>query len=213
MQGLGNCPACQAPLETPLGCRACGTLLLVEEDASPFELFGLPQAFAVDAAELKRRLLRFSRMTHPDFFGGKPTVERERAERNTALLNRAHGVVFDPASRADWLVTHGGGPSESDERAMPQAFLMEVLEWNEAVEAARAAVPGSPARAALDDLEATLRRERTTTLARIAGLLDPLPARGAQALAQARKELNALRYLEKTLADIAALRLEQAAAR
>jgi molecular chaperone HscB len=213
MQGLGDCPACKAPLETPLGCQACGVLLSVDESASPFELFGLPRGYALDAAELKRRLLRFSRLTHPDFFGSKPAAERERAERNTALLNRAHGVLADPPSRADWLVTHGGGPSEADERAMPQAFLMEVLEWNEAVDAARDAAPRAPERAALDGLERTLRDERTCALARIAALLEPLPARGAAAYTQARKELNALRYLDKTLSDIAALRLEQAAAR
>jgi len=135
---------------------------------------------------------------------------RALAERNTAELNVAEGLLSDDASRADLLVKWLGGPDELAERQMPQAFLLEVLEWNEALDEARTAPPGSPARAALDELEQRLSAERRLALERIAQRLAPLPAPGAAALTDVRRELNAVRYLERTLSTLSKLRLEQA---
>ena len=78
-----------------------------------------------------------------------------------------------------------GGPAENEQRQMPQAFLMEVMEWNETLEAARESAPGSAARSGLPALEASLREQRESVLAELHRLLVPLPARGAPALAQA----------------------------
>lgn len=205
------CPACGAESETLLGCAACGALAELPPDASPFAIFGLPLSHALDPADLRRRLLRFSRMTHPDYFGGADTAMRERAERASAALNDAHGILADPVRRADRVVRELGGPSDGELREMPQAFLMEVLDWNETLEAAREAAAGSPERAALETLAAALRTERATAVDDISRGLDPLPEPGAPDLADVRRRLNAVRYLDRTLSEIEALRLQQAA--
>ena len=210
---MADCPNCGARLETPLGCQACGTPLALGREPTPFEVFGFEPAYALDAAELQRRLLRFSRIVHPDYFAAGDAATRALAERNTARLNQAHALLAEPASRADWLVRHRGGPSEAEQRDMPRSFLMDVLEWNETLDAARQAAPGSAERAALDQLESTLREKRRTVLADVERLLTPLPQRGSPELAAARAELNALRYLDKTLSEVAALRLEHATSR
>jgi molecular chaperone HscB len=210
---MATCPKCGAKLETPLGCSSCGVLFSPSTQPTPFEVFGLAPAFAVDATELKRRLLRFSRILHPDYFGAADAATRQLAERNSAMLNEAHDTLSDAATRADWLVRWLGGPGDSDKRDMPKSFLLEVLEWNETLETAREAAPGSSERAALDALEQTLRDRRATILAGVERLLTPLPERGSSKLADARAELNALRYLDKTLAEIAALRLDHATSR
>lgn len=204
---MTNCPACGAPLETPVACGACGAVLAVSDSATPFELFGLPPGFAVDERDLRRRSTRFSRLVHPDFFAASDPAVRERAERNSARLNLAFDVLSDAARRADWLVVHLGGPTEETERAMPQAFLMEVLEWNELLEEARAASGMDPR---IEPLAAELGARRQAALVRIASLLDPLPVRGSAQLAAARRELNALRYLDRALGEIDTLRLARA---
>ncbi|MCP3917618.1 MAG: hypothetical protein GY711_18895 [bacterium] len=210
---MSTCPSCGVELETPLGCAACGALLELGADATPFEILGLPIGYDVDPTDLRKRLLRFSRLVHPDFYATADEALRSRAESGSAALNSAHEIVADDARRADWLLRALEGPSETDERQMPQEFLMEVLEWNEALEEARESAPGSGARSALTPLEETLNAERASVLAEVARSLSPTPAPGAPALTETRKRLNALRYLDRTLAEMRALRLEQAANR
>jgi len=210
---MPDCPRCGAKLETPLGCHACGVLFSPESPPTPFAALGVEPVYRLDQAELKRRLLRLSRTMHPDYFGSGDEEQRRLAERNSAELNRAFAILADDWKRADWLVSWLGGPDEVRERAMPQAFLAEVLEWNEALEAARAAAPGGEERRALDSLEGELRAQRGTAFAALASLLEPLPSRGDASLLEARRQLNALRYLDRTLAEIEALRLEEATSR
>ncbi|MCY2960392.1 MAG: hypothetical protein NTY35_09525 [Planctomycetota bacterium] len=204
---MPNCTACGAPLETPVACAACGAVHDVPEGASPFDILGLVPSFVVDERDLRRRLTRCSRLVHPDFFGTAEAAVRERAERNSARLNQAFDVLSDAVRRADWLVLHLGGPTEENERAMPQAFLVEVLEWNEVLEESRAASGTDPR---IAPLAAEIADRRAAGLARIAQLLDPLPERGSQQLGVARRELNALRYLDRALREVETLRLARA---
>jgi molecular chaperone HscB len=209
---MAECPHCRAPLETPLACGSCGRLLATGSDPTPFETLGLEASGAVDPAELRRRLLRFSRLTHPDYFAAAAPEERARAEHATALLNAAHEILSDDVRRATWLVRHLGGPDENEERAMPAPFLAEVLEWNEMLAEARA-TPGAVGDPQLLGLKNDLLEQRREALASIARRLSPLPTRGAPALREVRRELNAVRYLDRALSEIEALRLSRAESR
>ena len=200
-----RCPHCAAALDTPLGCAACGRLLDLPREPSPFEVFALPVQFDVDKKALHKRLLEISRRTHPDFFGTGSPEMKQRAERASARLNSAHEVLSDDALRADWLVAHLGGPDENAERQMPQPFLLEVLEWNEQLEEARKS--SAPPSSELSTLEQSLRDRREEALAAVRNALVPLPERGSAKLRDARRELNAIRYIDRALAEIEALRV------
>jgi Fe-S protein assembly co-chaperone HscB len=202
---MSDCSACGADLETPLGCNACGVVLDPGEEPGPFVVFGLEPTWEIDETDLKRRLRRIGRVVHPDFHAGVPE-QRALAERNSACLNHAFEVLLDPFLRADWIVQRLGGPTEQDERQMPQAFLMEVLEWNEALDEADGAPEGSPAHAELERLAKVLHHEHETRLAALGARLTPLPAEGADELLVVRQELNAVRYLSRTLFRIRDLR-------
>ncbi|MEM7518292.1 MAG: iron-sulfur cluster co-chaperone HscB C-terminal domain-containing protein [Planctomycetota bacterium] len=204
-----KCSQCSAELETPLACAACGALFVSEDGASPFAIFGLAPAQRIDEKDLRKRLSRFTRLCHPDFYSAGEKAElRELAERNTAALNAAHQLLSEPTRRADWLVsTHLRGPDEQTERQMPQAFLLEVLEWNEQLEEARDQGTDPSA------LGVELQRQREEALSELESVLDPLPAEGSDALPAARRLLNGLRYLDRALGEIEALRLARAAAR
>jgi Fe-S cluster assembly iron-binding protein IscA len=110
---------CQAELETPLACSACGALLLVparERDA--VRVLGIEPPFELDRRELKRRLLSFSRLVHPDFFAteggrarGAPKPPARRAQRRPRDSRRATSCARRLA-RAQL-----GGPDESQRAA------------------------------------------------------------------------------------------------
>lgn len=206
------CPSCGEALASPLVCEACHSLHPAPEDLDPFAVFGLEPAYVVDAGALKKRLLRLQRAMHPDFFGGSDEATRDLAVRNTSELNAAHDTLRDDRVRADHLVRHLGGPDENEERQMPQAFLMEVMEWNETLEEARESAPGSDERAAALALGRDLREERAKLFDSIAALLTPLPDAGSDRLTEVRRQLNAVRYLDRALGQIEEIRLEGARA-
>ncbi len=208
---MSVCPHCAARLETPVVCAACGRPLAAPEEAGPFEILGLAPTHELDRADLRKRMLRISRAIHPDFFGNAETDLRDLAGRNSARVNKAFETLADEAQRASWLVKSLGGPDEQQERAMPSAFLAEVLEWNELLEEARADTAAFDPR--LAGLRDELQARRAAALASVAGLLVPLPARGSAALTAARQHLNAVRYVDRALQEIEALRLARAATR
>ncbi len=202
----GSCSSCGTKLTTPLACEACGVLLDAPDGLTPFAALGLEPSFDLDAKVLRKTLLRLSRATHPDFYSNAEDDVRARAERNSAELNAAHELLADAYRRADWLVASLDGPSQTEERQMPQAFLMEVMEWNEAIEEARSG--GSVE--SLSTLESELRGARNASMKSVQEALTPLPPRGSDDLVEARRSLNAVRYLDRALHEIAELRLAHA---
>lgn len=196
------CERCGGSAGSSVVCLACGTLLETEE-RDPFRAFGLERAFAIDVKELRRALMKLQRATHPDFFATQGDAAREAAERATSALNAAFETLEDPLRRADWLVVAQGGPSRDDDREMPQAFLMEVLEWNEVLEEARDAATRDDA--AVAELATDLRTARSETVDAVGAALSPLPPTGAAALGEVRRRLNALRYIDRALGEVDAL--------
>lgn len=183
----------------------------MDDDATPFDLLGVPASYTVDVKQLRKRLSSISRDIHPDFFGAAAPELRELAERNSARVNKAFEILSDDVERADWLVKSLGGPDEQAERAMPREFLMEVLEWNETLEEARANASAFDPR--LVDLRQELSTRRDAALARVAQLLTPLPERGSTNLLAVRQQWNAVRYIDRASNEIEALRLARAATR
>lgn len=207
---MNACPECGAQLESPVGCASCGALGSWEKPLTPYELFGLELSWDMSEAELRKKLLRFSRLCHPDFFATSGEELKERAEKNSAELNEAFEVLSDDFRRANWLLGHLGGPSEQEERQMPQAFLMEVLDWNETLDEIREQADPTRDNSRLEDLARDLGEQRGESMNEIAMLLDPIPAPNSPSLMELRKLLNAIRYVDRTLAEIRALRLQRA---
>lgn len=202
------CPSCGADPRSALVCEGCGGFLEPRTPPTPYEVLGLEPAYTLDPAETRKRMLCLSRALHPDFHSLAGDAARRRAEEGTALLNSTFQVLSSDTRRADWLVQHLGGPDEIEERSMPAEFLQEVLEWNEAIEEARASPPDSSERLALAALEERLVEERARGLQELAVLLTPLPARHSPALREVRRQLNSLRYLERALEELGELRLD-----
>src|SRR6478609_6043886 len=96
-----------------------------------FERLGLPRRFSVDANELERAYLARSRAVHPDYHLAESGAELTASLELAADVNEAYNTLREPCARAEYLLHLEGGPSASEQKRMPPAFLAEMLEARE----------------------------------------------------------------------------------
>jgi molecular chaperone HscB len=99
-----------------------------------FELLGLPLAFRIDPARLESGYLALQSQVHPDRFAAGSEAERRVAMQWAARANEAYRTLKDPVGRARYLLSlKGFDTGEESNTAMPPDFLMQQMEWREAV--------------------------------------------------------------------------------
>lgn len=134
-----------------------------------FSLFGLPLTFSVDTLALERAYKNVQAKVHPDHFGAASAAERRVAMQWAARANEAYAVLRAPLKRAAYLCELNGAPIEAESNtAMPSQFMVQQLEWREALDAARQ--PFNAAR--VNQLYVELQRTQTTLQAEVARALD-----------------------------------------
>jgi len=105
-----------------------------------YALFGLPRGFAVDLAELERVYREVQGRVHPDKFAQAGDAEQRLAMQQATHANEAYLTLKSPLKRAQYLLHLGGhDPQIEHNTAMPTDFLIEQMEWREAVAEAREA--------------------------------------------------------------------------
>ncbi len=159
-----------------------------------FELFHLPQKFALDMTALDKAYHDVQNQVHPDKFANAPDAEKRVAMQWATRANEAHKTLKSPFRRAAYLCELNGVDLQTESNtAMPRAFLMQQMEWREALDDAKA---GKDA-AGLNQLDTELRATRKGQVAEIAALLD------AQDFEQAAQGVRQLMFLEKFGEEVA----------
>lgn len=103
--------------------------------ASDFELFGLPEQFAQDRAAIDARWKELQREVHPDRFAAQGAAAQRVAMQWSVRINEAYQRLKDPLKRAAYLCELRGAPIDAERNtAMPAEFLMEQMEWREALD-------------------------------------------------------------------------------
>ncbi|MDR3213887.1 MAG: Fe-S protein assembly co-chaperone HscB [Azoarcus sp.] len=104
-----------------------------------FALFGIPSRFGIDDAELDRAWHALQTEVHPDRHASLPDGERRRAMQGALRVNEAYTTLKTPLARAQYLLELAGIDANVIGNAvMSSEFLIEQMEWREAVEEARA---------------------------------------------------------------------------
>ena len=102
-----------------------------------FALLGLPRRQALDRAELDERWRRLQAEVHPDRFAAEGAAAQRVAMQWALRVNEAYRRLKDPLTRAAYLCELAGVPVEAESNtAMPPAFLMQQMQWREALEEA-----------------------------------------------------------------------------
>jgi molecular chaperone HscB len=165
----------------------------MELSCSDFELFGLPQRFAQERAEIDERWKELQREAHPDKFAAQGAAAQRVALQWSVRINEAYQRLKDPLRRAAYLCELLGAPIEAHSNtAMPSEFLVEQMDWREALDEA----DSEEEIEALANNVLARRRER---LARIHELLDVEndPPAAAQ-------QVRALMFVERFAEDVEA---------
>lgn len=99
-----------------------------------FDLFGLEKKFSVPQEILDRAYRDIQSQIHPDKFSHAGEAEKRLSMQWATRANEAYQTLKKPLSRARYLLQlHGVDTQEETNTAMPTSFLMEQMEWREAV--------------------------------------------------------------------------------
>lgn len=98
-----------------------------------FEFYGLPLSFFPDQAVVKQQFYALSKKYHPDFYINKSEVEQEQALELSTLNNKAFQVLKDPKKTLKYILELKNLIAEGDNYTLPQTFLMEMMDLNEAI--------------------------------------------------------------------------------
>jgi molecular chaperone HscB len=103
--------------------------------SNDFELFNVPVQFSQDNAVLDARWKELQREAHPDKFAAQGAASQRLAMQWSVRINEAYRRLKDPLRRATYLCEIHGAPIEAETNtAMPADFLMQQMEWREALD-------------------------------------------------------------------------------
>ena len=160
-------------------------------DSDDFELFDVPRRFEQDRAVLDARWRALQAEVHPDRFAIEGPAAQRVAMQWAVRVNEAYQRLKDPLKRAAYLCGLNGVPVDMHTNtAMPANFLVQQMEWREALDAAGSAA----AVKALAD-EVAVRRE--AELAELRKTFDE--RQDSQAAAE---KVRALMFVERFAQDI-----------
>jgi molecular chaperone HscB len=169
----------------------------VNLQANDFELFGLPERFEQDLARIDERWKELQREAHPDRFAAQGAAAQRVAMQWSVRINEAYKRLKDPLRRAAYLCELRGAPVEAESNtAMPAQFLVEQMEWREALDEANTLED-------VDRMHEQLVHAREAALRRVRDLLD----KHGDA-AGAAQQVRALMFIERFGRDVEA-RAEQ----
>jgi len=98
-----------------------------------FAFYGLPIGFNPDPALIKQQFYAFSKKYHPDFYINESEEKQGEVLELSTVNNKAYQVLSDPQKRLHYVLELKGVLAEGENYVLPQSFLMEMMDVNEAL--------------------------------------------------------------------------------
>ena len=100
-----------------------------------FNIFGLSQTFDINLNMLETNFRKIQSESHPDRFVTASNAEKIQSMQTATLANEAYLTLKSPALRAAYLLgLQGIAAIDEKNNQMPADFLMQQMEWREAIE-------------------------------------------------------------------------------
>ena len=161
--------------------------------STDFELFQLPVQFAQPRELIDARWKELQRQAHPDKFAAQGAAAQRLAMQWSVRINEAYQRLKDPLARASYLCELHGAPIRAENNtAMPPAFLVQQMEWREALEDA-------VTMAQLEQLAGETRVAENAQLAVIARALD-----SDKDHVRAAQEVRSLMFIQRFAQEVEA---------
>ena len=93
----------------------------------------MPVTFHPDQVEIKSTFYELSRLYHPDRFAQAGGDELAKALRMAAMNNEAYKTLKSPDATMAYILKMNNLLEDEEKYALPPAFLMEMMDINEAV--------------------------------------------------------------------------------
>jgi molecular chaperone HscB len=165
--------------------------MIMKLDSDDFELFGIPRRFEQDRQQLDRRWRELQADVHPDRFATAAAAGQRVAMQWAVRVNEAYQRLKDPLRRAAYLCELAGARIDAENNtAMPAAFLVEQMEWREALDDAATAER-------VEALSKQVSDYRNQALAQLARILDE-----QRDFAAAAQQVRALMFVERFAHDV-----------
>ena len=98
-----------------------------------FELFDIPVKLKVNTASLSKQFFALSKKHHPDYFANESEAVQAEALEKSALLNKAWKTFQNPDATIKYVLMEKELLVEEEKYELPPAFLMEIMDINEAL--------------------------------------------------------------------------------
>jgi molecular chaperone HscB len=98
-----------------------------------FQFYNFPIKFTIDKVLLRSQYLERSKQYHPDFFANEREDVKNEMLTQSTLNNNAFKTLNNDALRLRYVLEITGILEDSDKEILPQDFLMDMLELNEAI--------------------------------------------------------------------------------
>lgn len=168
--------------------------MLPDFKANHFALFGLPARFELDGAGLDVAFRQLQAQVHPDRFAHLSEADKRASLQWSTRVNEAYQVLKSPLMRAAYLLQQQGVDALAPENTqLPAVFLMQQIEWREAIAGARKDADD----VALQRVEVEMQTMARRLQADLAKALDV-----QQDLVSAAQRVRELKFIDKIRAEL-----------
>lgn len=157
-----------------------------------FALFQLKPQFKIDRQALESAYLTVQQKVHPDMHAQASDSDKRVSMQLSALANSAYRTLMNPIQRGLYMCARNGvDPQLETNTAMPAQFLMQQMEWREALDDVR----DQPSK--LDELYKEVEKTRANLLKEVEVTIDE-----ANNFDLAATQLRALLFIDKFGAEL-----------
>jgi molecular chaperone HscB len=98
-----------------------------------FQFYNIPVSFTPDKNLVKKQFYALSKSYHPDFFVNESEHKQQEILEKSTLNNKAFQTLSNPDKVLAYILELKGELTEGEKYQLPQDFLLEMMEVNEAL--------------------------------------------------------------------------------